>query len=33
MVDGSVTFLADTIDLAVLARLATKDDGQTGDTY
>ena len=33
MVDGSVTFLDDTIDLAVLAKLATKDDGKTGDTY
>lgn len=33
MVDGSVTFLGDSTDLAVLARLATRDDGQTGDAY
>jgi len=33
MVDGSVTFLGDSTDLAVLARLATRDDRQTGDTY
>ena len=33
MVDGSVTFLGDATDLAVLAKLATRDDGQTGDAY
>jgi prepilin-type processing-associated H-X9-DG protein len=33
MVDGSVTFLGDATDLAVLARLATRDDGQLGDAY
>ena len=33
MVDGSVTFLGDSTDLAVLAKLATRDDGQTGDAY
>jgi len=27
--DGSVRFLSDTLDLAILARLATRDDGQT----
>ena len=29
MVDGAVKFLVDATDLAVLARLATRDDGQT----
>jgi hypothetical protein len=32
MVDGAVKFLVDATDLAVLARLATRDDGQPGTT-
>jgi hypothetical protein len=32
MVDDAVKFLVDATDLAVLARLATRDDGQPGTT-
>ena len=33
MVDGSVHFVEDTIDLVVLANLAARNDGNVGATY